>query len=68
MNYDKKMHHPSINSPNIRKGRELIMELNDHWLENKIIQECKDSDIYTIFSLYMDMIKICKQESIEKTA
>ncbi|WP_265182931.1 hypothetical protein [Bacillus gaemokensis] len=43
------------------------MGLDVHWLEHKIIQEYIEYDMYTILNLYKDMIKICKQEGVEKT-
>lgn len=47
------------------------MELNIHWLEQNVKNNCCTTDVYTIFNLYMDLIHICKQEStrenIEKT-
>ncbi|MEK4677870.1 MULTISPECIES: hypothetical protein [Bacillus] len=47
------------------------MELNIHWLEQNVKNNFGETDVYTIFSLYMDLIQICRQEStgenIEKT-
>jgi hypothetical protein len=47
------------------------MKLNIHWLEHNVKNNFDETDVYTIFNLYMDLIQICRQEStgenIEKT-